>query len=59
MKPLSPSEWENLKNGAKYIATIVLTVVITFILIATIAGFFGYTPPSPSSPEATALPADS
>lgn len=56
MKALSSSEWENLKSGAKYIATIVLAVVITFILIASIAGVFGYTPPSPSSPEATVLP---
>lgn len=56
MKPLSSSEWENLKSGAKYIATIVLVVVISFILVASIAGVFGYTPPSPSNPEATVLP---
>ena len=56
MKPLSPNEWENLKNGAKYIASIVLAVVITFVLIASLAGLFGYTPSSPSSPEATVLP---
>lgn len=56
MKALSPAEWENLKNGAKYIASIVLAVVITFLLIASIAGVFGYTPPVPSSPETTALP---
>jgi hypothetical protein len=56
MKKLSSEEWQNLINGAKYIASIVLAVVITFVLIATLAGFFGYTPPTPSSPEATALP---
>jgi hypothetical protein len=53
MKNLSPAEWENLKNGAKYIASIVLTVVVTFVIVATIAGYFGYTPPTPSSPEAS------
>lgn len=56
MRKLSPEEWENLQAGAKYIASIVLAVIITFVLIATIAGFFGYTPPTPSSPEATASP---
>jgi hypothetical protein len=53
MKKLSPAEWENLKNGAKYIASIVLVVALSFVLIAMIAGFFGYTPPTPSSPEAS------
>lgn len=53
MKNLSPAEWDNLKNGAKYIASIVLVVALTFVLIATIAGLFGYTPPTPSSPEAS------
>jgi hypothetical protein len=56
MKRLSPEEWQNLISGAKYIATIVLAVVITFVLLATIAGYFGYTPPTPSGSEATALP---
>ena len=56
MRKLSPEEWQNLISGAKYIASIVLAVIITFIVIATIAGFFGYIPPTPSSPEATASP---
>lgn len=46
---LSAAEWENLKSGARYIATIVIAVLITFLVVAGIAGFFDYTPPSPTN----------
>jgi hypothetical protein len=39
---LTRAEWDNLKGGVQYIGAIVLTVVITFVIVATVARWFGY-----------------
>ena len=46
---LSAAEFQDLKNGLRYGAIIVITVLITFSTVAGIAGLVGYVPPSPNS----------
>lgn len=51
---LSSAEWENLRAGMLYIGSIVLTVALTFIVIATITNVFGFTPSTPTTPDTPA-----
>lgn len=50
---LTKPEYDNLMQGLRYGAIIVVTVLITFTIVATIAGLVGYEPPSPTGSEAT------
>ena len=39
---LTQPEWENLLQGVQYIGSIVLTVVITFVIVALVSRWLGY-----------------
>lgn len=39
---LTEAEWDNLKGGIQYIGSIVLAVVITFLIVATVSRLFGF-----------------
>ncbi|MEL6308610.1 MAG: hypothetical protein AAFN11_11815 [Chloroflexota bacterium] len=54
---LTPAETDNLLQALRYGAIIVLTVLVTFTIVAGISGIFGYTPPTPPDSLPTAIPA--
>ena len=39
---LTKAELDNLKSGVQYIGSIVLVVMITFLIVATVSRFFGF-----------------
>ncbi|MGJ3238171.1 MAG: hypothetical protein ACFE0Q_05645 [Anaerolineae bacterium] len=51
---LTGAEWENLLQAIKYGAIIVITVLITFTVVAGFTRLINYDPPSPSVSETSA-----
>lgn len=49
---LTQAEFDNLLQAIRYGMTIIIAVLITFIIVASISNFFDYTPPPPSNYEA-------
>ncbi|MGB7339919.1 MAG: hypothetical protein WBC91_13570 [Phototrophicaceae bacterium] len=56
---LTPAEYDNLMQAVRYGAIIIITVLITFTVLAGVTRWFGYTPPPPANslitPEATSF----
>ena len=50
---LTKPELDNLMQIVRYGIIIIMTVLITFTIVASITNFFGYTPPQPSNYEVT------
>lgn len=50
---LTQAEYDNLMQAVRYGVIIVITVLITFAIVAGLTGFFGYVPPPPANYEAT------
>lgn len=53
---LTKPEYDNLMQAVRYGIIILITVLITFTIVAGISGFFGYVPPTPTNYEDTILP---
>lgn len=53
---LTPPEYDNLMQAVRYGVIIVVTILITFSIVATVAKFVGYEPPSSSSESAEITP---
>lgn len=53
---LTPAEYDNLMQAVRYGVIIVATILITFTIVATVAKFIGYEPPSASSESAELTP---
>lgn len=50
---LSKPEYDNLMQAVRYGVIIVITVLITFTIVASLTGFFGYIPPQPANYQET------
>lgn len=50
---LTQAEYDNLMQAVRYGVIIVITVLITFTILATVTRFFDYAPSPPSSYEVT------
>lgn len=50
---LTQAEYDNLMQAVRYGVIIVITVLITFTLLATVTRFFDYVPSPPSGYEVT------
>ena len=50
---LTQAEYENLMQAVRYGIIIVVTVLITFTILATVTRLFGYVPSPPANYEVT------
>ncbi len=53
---LTQAEFDNLMQAVRYGIIIVITVLITFTVVAGLTGFFGYVPPQPANYEEALTP---
>lgn len=49
---LTPAEFDHLLTAIRYGVIIVITVLLTFLVVASVSNMLGYTPPSPRGSQA-------
>lgn len=53
---LTAAERDNLWQAVRYGAIIIMTVLVTFVIVAGVSGLLGYTPPTPPDSLPTPMP---